>query len=102
MTESAAAPVAAPAAVPAADIFTLEVFTPWIGKEFSILHPNVSADFKLRLTNAYDPSKGASHPKFRKPLTLRFRGRPTRSCWKASTISRRRARACWASTSFRP
>ncbi|UEM24175.1 hypothetical protein JL100_024210 [Skermanella mucosa] len=74
MTESAAAPVAAPAAVPAADIFTLEVFTPWIGKEFSILHPNVSADFKLRLTNVYDPSKGASHPRFRKPLTLQFRG----------------------------
>lgn len=64
MTEATAAP----------DIFTLEVFTPWIGKEFSILHPDVPPDFKLRLTGVYDPSKGASHPRFRKPLTLQFRG----------------------------
>ncbi|WP_157619368.1 DUF6916 family protein [Skermanella stibiiresistens] len=64
MTETTAVP----------DIFTLENWTPWIGKEFSVPHPNVAADFKLRLTQAYDPSKGASHPKFRKPLTLLFRG----------------------------
>jgi hypothetical protein len=56
------------------NLFTLEIFTPMIGKEFSIPHPQVPADFKLRLTSAYDPSKGASHPKFRKPLTLTFRG----------------------------
>ena len=56
------------------DIFTLENFTPQIGKEFSVLHPQVPADFKLRLTKAYDPSKGSSHPRFRKPLSLAFRG----------------------------
>jgi hypothetical protein len=56
------------------DLLTMENFTPQIGKEFSILHPQVPAEFKLWLTTAYDPSKGASHPKFRKPLTLTFRG----------------------------
>ena len=56
------------------NLFTLKIFTPMIGKEFSILHPQVPANFKLRLTSAYDPSKGFSHPKFRKPLTLTFRG----------------------------
>jgi hypothetical protein len=56
------------------DLLTEGNFTPLIGKEFSILHPQVPAEFKLRLTTAYDPSKGASHPKFRKPLTLTFRG----------------------------
>src|SRR3954454_19175313 len=59
---------------PAQDLFTLEIFTPLIGQEFSILHPQAPTEFKLKLTSAYDPSKGASHPKFRKPLTLTFRG----------------------------
>jgi hypothetical protein len=56
------------------DLLTAENFALLIGKEFSILHPQVPAEFKLRLTQTYDPSKGASHPKFRKPLTLTFRG----------------------------
>ena len=56
------------------DLLTMETFTPLIGKEFSILHPQVPVEFKLRLTTAYDPSKGASPPKFRKPLTLTFCG----------------------------
>ena len=59
---------------PPSDLLTWRFSRRMIGKEFSILHPQVPAEFKLRLTTAYDPSKGASHPKFRKPLTLTFRG----------------------------
>jgi hypothetical protein len=56
------------------DIFVLENFTPLIGREFSFSDPQVAPGFKLKLAKAYDPSKGMSHPKFRKPLTLLFRG----------------------------
>jgi len=56
------------------DLLTAENFTPLIGQHFSIIHPEVPAEFTLRLTSTYDPSKGASHPKFREPLTLLFRG----------------------------
>jgi hypothetical protein len=36
------------------DLLTAETFTPLIGQEFSILHPQVPTEFKLRLTTAYE------------------------------------------------
>jgi len=56
------------------DLLTIETFAPLVGQEFSILHPQVPAEFKLRLAPAYGRSKGRSRPPFRKPLSLTFRG----------------------------
>jgi hypothetical protein len=56
------------------DPYVLETFTPHVEKEFSVLHPQVPADFKLRLVQAYDATRGSWPKKFRRPLGLNFRG----------------------------
>jgi hypothetical protein len=60
----------------AADPYALDVFTPHVGKLFTILHPQVPADFKLRLVSAVDPARGSWPKKFRRPVQLTFRGPP--------------------------